>query len=144
VNNVDDYIKKTEMIPDKDLRNCAAMQIFTENNVRVFPISHHSDPDVNNASAQLIQTHFQKFGNMRILGQVKYLFSSFNLSKSQENFIKHFFKFLNESVTKSMLFLLLCVLTSGAMQLTSFMFTASIIKFIVRTIRKSAAAQFFS
>ncbi len=34
-NNTDDYIKKSEAIPDQELRECLAMNVFSENNNRV-------------------------------------------------------------------------------------------------------------
>lgn len=35
-NNKDDFIKKTEDIPDEKIRNCIAKNTFIENNIRVF------------------------------------------------------------------------------------------------------------
>ncbi len=34
-NNTDDFIKKSELIPDEDLRTCLAKNIFSEKNRRV-------------------------------------------------------------------------------------------------------------
>jgi hypothetical protein len=95
--NKDDFFKKVENIPDKELRECLAKNIFSEQNfrvkikdfknerlsqhfssfiihslilVKVYPITNHTDQDINNASAGLISTHMQKFLNSRILSQV--------------------------------------------------------------------------
>jgi hypothetical protein len=79
-NNVDDFLKNTssytppngkeaERIPDDMIRDCLAQNTFSEQNVRVFPISHHDDADVNRASERLINDHNAKFATVRLIAQ---------------------------------------------------------------------------
>ncbi len=70
MNNVDDFIKKSEAVPDDMLRTCATKNIFAEQNVRVFPVTNHPDQDVNLATQTLISEHAAKYAQLRILMQV--------------------------------------------------------------------------
>jgi hypothetical protein len=72
VNNVDDFIKKFEAVPDKLLRTCATKNIFAEQNVRVYPVTNHPVQDVNLATQTLITEHAEKYAQCRILMQVSY------------------------------------------------------------------------
>ena len=87
----DDFFKKSEAVPDKELRKCQAIPTFTEQNPRVrlmyfqienenvielkvffkvFAINHHHEPEVNRASFDLIQNHLNKLQSTRIIIQV--------------------------------------------------------------------------
>jgi len=93
---MDDFLKDSvpDDIPDKVVRECVAKNVFTEQNQRVsiflfaevlyliksyyvrnyccdqvVPITHHTDPDINKASVNLIGVHQSTYGNMKILGQ---------------------------------------------------------------------------
>lgn len=69
-NNKNDYLKQqSSQIPDELIRECQAQNIFSEQNVRLYPINHHPDFDINNASNRLINDHASKFSNSRILAQ---------------------------------------------------------------------------
>lgn len=72
---VDDYIKNSDGgVPDDLIRTCVAKNIFSEQNSRVFPINNHPDIDINQASNNLINTHFSKYSKRRTLAQVILLF----------------------------------------------------------------------
>ncbi len=67
---MDDFIKKSEAVPDDLLRTCATKNTFAEQQVRVYPVTNHHDQDVNQATQRLISAHAAKYGQCRILMQV--------------------------------------------------------------------------
>lgn len=68
-NHENDFIKKSEEIPDESLRHCQAHVTFSEQNQRVYAISHHKDPMINKASYDIISSHLNKFKYCRIIAQ---------------------------------------------------------------------------
>lgn len=67
----DDFIKDTlsDNIPDETIRKCRSKVTFTEENLRLRPINHHSDQTVNKASYDLIMLHDSKYSRAKILTQ---------------------------------------------------------------------------
>ena len=55
------------------MRKCQAQNVFSEQNVRVYPIDHHPDSDINNASVRLLNEHGAKFSMVKIIAQVNSL-----------------------------------------------------------------------
>jgi len=51
------------------IRKCQAHNAFSEQNIRIYPISTFPDPDINQASYNLLNTHANKFNNCRIIAQ---------------------------------------------------------------------------
>lgn len=71
-----DFVKQTtcSTVPDELIRKCQSQNIFSEQNTRIYPLNHHPDFDINNASNRLLSDHSARFINSRILAQKHDLF----------------------------------------------------------------------
>lgn len=69
----DDYFKPMDLndLPDKFIRKCRSKLIYSEEAKRVLPIKNYPNELINQASYNLISSHFKKFSGCRILAQVK-------------------------------------------------------------------------
>lgn len=77
-NHENDFLKDTveDDIPDEMIRLAVPQVLFEEMNLRVQPISHHDDPDINKSSVNIIAIHQQRFGNQKILSQVIFILNN--------------------------------------------------------------------
>lgn len=66
-----DFLQKSENIPDEKLRTCQGVTTFQEQLPRVQPITHHHEILINKSSADLIQVHSNQLSNGRILMQLQ-------------------------------------------------------------------------
>jgi hypothetical protein len=69
-NNLEDFFKGQESVPVEELRNCVAEKIFSEENIRIYPLSNYPDPQINMVSQQIVNSHTTKFNDKRILMQM--------------------------------------------------------------------------
>jgi hypothetical protein len=74
-NKISDYIKQEssleDFIPEEDVRKCQSHNVFSEQNLRLYPICHHPVTEINEASYRLLEGHDRQFKHTKILVQVK-------------------------------------------------------------------------
>lgn len=69
-NQKNDFLKQNASnLPDELMRKCQAQNVFSEQNIRVSPLNHHPDAQINAASSRLLSDHASRFVNSRILAQ---------------------------------------------------------------------------
>ncbi|XP_041347179.1 protein SSUH2 homolog isoform X2 [Gigantopelta aegis] len=68
-NHADDHVVERTALPDELIRGVSGQVSFEESQIKVWPINHFPDAEVNQASNRLITQHNSSFRNERILMQ---------------------------------------------------------------------------